>query len=165
MITCLLLAALAASCTSEQRPRRMPTKRDLVELNRRFAQRDSALIVAYSDSLGLNPKPDRSGLWLTVFAEGEGQQIRNGQTVEYAYTISDLRGETYYTSQADGNQTIIVGSGQNASGLDETLLHLRRGARATAILLPDKAFGMVGDENKITGRKILRYDVEILSVE
>lgn len=159
-------AALFAACdTGNKQRQHMPTKKDLIEINKRLVRRDSAIIAAYSDSLKLNALPDRSGLWLTIHQEGEGKQISKGQTVEYSYTISDITGEVYYTSAEDGNRKCTIGTGANVTGLDEAMLQLRKGSKATAILMPDKAYGLLGDENKIIGRRILRYDIEILSVE
>lgn len=47
-------------------------------------------------------------------------------------------------------------------GIDEALSQLRKGADATVILIPEKAYGIRGDGNAISGRMILRYDLKVL---
>ncbi len=166
LIVAAAVAAFVGFACQKEKPRHVRvTKKQLIEMNRRLAQRDSALIVAYSDSLGLNPEPDKSGLWMTRTHEGEGMAIEKSTQVELAYTISDLMGEVYYTSDRDGTKRMTAGMGQDVSGLDEALLQMRQGDKATLLLIPDKAYGMLGDENKIRGRRILRYDIEVLEAK
>ncbi len=157
----LLICVTLFSCQQERRQSVVVPKKALIEFNIRLARRDSAIIVAYSDSLGLNPSPNNSGLWLSMHDEGVGEKILKGQIVEFSYKVTDITGELYY----EGVKKAVAAVGQEVSGVDETLLHLRAKSKATALLIPDKAYGIRGDDNKIRGRRILRYDIEILNVE
>ncbi len=130
-------------------------------MNVRIAKRDSAIIVNYSDSLGLNTVPDKSGLWLTIHDEGVGETIGIGNNVEFDYKISDIVGDVYY----EGTKKMLAGKSLDISGLDEMLLKLKDKSSATALLIPDKAYGILGDNDKIRGRRILRYDITIKNVE
>ena len=140
----------------------MPTRDDFLRYNRHLFWQDSSFICYYSDSLGLNPTPSPTNLWLTVRHHGAGDSIRDGQSVSFGYTVLSLRGDTIYSSNRDGVRTIKVGHRDDAMGIDEAMLSLCHGDSATVILIPEKAFGLNGDGNKIHGRKLLRYDIHIL---
>jgi FKBP-type peptidyl-prolyl cis-trans isomerase 2 len=73
-------------------------------------------------------------------------------------------GHEFYNSQTDGEKVFVAGRGHEVMGLDEGVVGLRKGAKATLLLLPDKAYGLIGDEKKINGRIILRYDIEVKDV-
>lgn len=161
----VVLCCFAACQNDEKKSSRHMSKEKLIELNTILVRMDSMYITMYSDTMNLNSHPTPSGLWLTIHDEGNGDLIETGQTVDIAFKISNLKGKTYYTSETDGSRQIVVGKGDIEDGLNETLQMLRPHARATAILIPDKAFGLLGDNNKIRGRQILRYDIEILNVK
>ena len=161
----LLVMIVIVSCEQEQSARRMPTKRDMMEYNRRLVRMDSMCIVAYSDTAGLNTQPTPSGLWITMHEEGSGDVVEKGQTVVLKYKISDLLGHEFYNSERDGEKMFAAGRGHEVSGLDEAVVGMHRGSKATLILMPDKAYGLIGDEQRISGRIILRYDIEVKAVK
>lgn len=164
----LFIAAIVLtlmSCSQEQPRRRMPSRDDLIEYNRKLVHRDSMVIATYCRAQNLDTVPSRQGLWMTITSEGGGRKIESGNVVTLAYRISDIDGTEYYTSERDGHKQIAVGSGQDIVALDMALTQLQLGAKATIIAMPDQAYGLVGDENRIRGRRILRYDVEVLAVE
>lgn len=140
-----------------------PTRDDFIRYNRRLFWCDSFCIAKYSDSLGLNSQPTKSNLWLTIHKQGTGPMVVDGDKVTLDYVATTLLGDTVYTSSADGRITMIVGKVNVCQGLDEAVRSLRHGgAEATAILIPEMAFGVRGDDNKIHGRLILRYDIHLL---
>lgn len=155
------LAGCAGQGDRDQQEQRLPTKHELIAFNRRLFVADSLRIVAYCDSAGLDRAPRPNLLWVTVTEHGDGDSVHVGQKVTYNYSVSNLRGRTYYSSLHEGPATITVGNGEVNTGFDEALLTLRRGDKATFILIPEKAFGYRGDEGAIRGRTTLRYDVEL----
>lgn len=159
------LCFITACQNDEQKSSRHLSRDELIDLNTKLVRMDSMYITMYSDTMNLNANPTASCLWITIHDEGSGDIIKNGQSVEIAFKISNLKGKTYYSSLTDGTRKVTVGKGDIEDGLNETLQMLRPHAKATAILIPDKAFGLLGDNNKIRGRQILRYDIEILDVK
>lgn len=161
----LVIVLIVVSCTEERQVRRAPTKATLIEYNKRLMSMDSLCITQYSDTMGLNPTPTSSGLWLTLHDEGVGEPIKKGETVSLKYTISDLLGHQFYDSENDGLKVFPAGRGHEVAGLDEAIVGMKRNARATLLLIPDKAYGLIGDEKRIGGRIILRYDIEVVDVK
>lgn len=164
LIICLMmLTLLIVGCTHEPKDgsRDEPTREDFMRYNRHLVWCDSMCIAHYTDSLGLEPHPTDTYLWLTIHKTGEGKPIEDGERVTFAYVVSTLLGDTIYTSAADGLKTVVVGRGEENIGIDEALRCLRHGANATVILIPEKAFGIRGDGRKIRRRTILRYDIQV----
>lgn len=93
---------------------------------------------------------------------GRGDLIKNGDKVSMEYVITTLLGDTLYSSAHDGIKSIVAGQCDMNIGIDEALTQLRKGADATVILIPEKAYGVRGDGNAISGRMILRYDLKVL---
>lgn len=163
-LACLMVLTASCSCGGENAEadlRPLPTKREMIAFNRHLFVADSQRIVAYCDSVGLDPKPTPNLLWLTVSEHGDGDSVRVGQKVTYNYNVCNLRGKTFYSSLHEGPRTITVGNAEVNTGFDEALTLLRRGDKATIILIPEKAFGYRGDEGAIRGRMTLRYDIEL----
>lgn len=165
----MIMAMSLYSCQQQEekrhKVRRHANREELIDYNRRLVARDSAYIVHYCYEHNLDSVPTRNGIWYTETKVGEGSCIQNGQEVDIAYTISDIAGEVYYTSVRDGIKHIVTGSGQDIMAMDIVLPYLRKGSVATFIAMPDLAYGLTGDENRIGARRILRYDIEVLSVK
>lgn len=157
----LILATilLAWGCKEKTAPKPV-TKNDLIAMNERLVRRDSVIITRYCHEQGLDSVPNAEGLWITVLEEGTNEAIQTGSAVAYSYKISDIRGQEYY----NGQRQITVGAGQDVFGVELALKQLHDKSKATIVLMPDLAYGLIGDENKIVGRKILRYDIEVLEV-
>ena len=166
VVAALIALLVCVACSSGNNADNKPiTKDDLINYNRTLARYDSALIVAYSDTAQLCTKPTDGGLWITIHSEGSGPVLDYGNVVSLRYKVSTLLGKVYYSSERDGIKRFAIGSADEPSGLSEALATMRIGTQATLILIPDKAFGLVGDENRIHGRQILRYDFEIIENE
>ncbi len=141
---------------------RRPSREDFIRYNRTLFWRDSVCIARYSDSLGLNTSPTATNLWITEREEGRGELLTTGEKVSYEYVVTNLLGDTIYTSAEEGVRTLTVGRGEDTEALDEAMLMMRRGGSATVIGIPEKGFGVKGDDKRVRGRCILRYDIKIV---
>ncbi len=165
----IIITMLCMACTQEpKRPRhRMLTQKEHTELNKKMFLRDSLLITRYCIAQGLDSLPTASGIWLTITKNGNGDTIRIGEKVRITYIISDmLSGEVYYrTDSAIGKRAIDkpyiieAAKGQAISGIDDVITLLTDGSEATLVLQPDKAYGLIGDEDRINGRRLLVYRI------
>lgn len=161
----LAISLLLVACQQEQQQRRRATKQELIAYNQKLVKMDSAAICYYCHQNNLDSIPNTQGLWMTITEQGIGDNIQKNNVVTLSYSISDLLGNIYYTSQHDGLKVIKVGQGNDVMALDMALPQLRNGAKATLIVMPDLAYGLRGDDAKIDGRIILRYDIEVVRVE
>ena len=110
-------------------------------------------------------KETKTGLWYHIDIEGEGELAVKGDVVELSYTIALLDGTACYSSDSLGNKQFKVGQGGVEPGLEEGILLLNKGAKATFIMPPHRAHGLVGDDDKIPGRKSIVYKVEVVDIK
>lgn len=93
------------------------------------------------------------------------KKISKNDLIELKYKTWLLDGTLIYDSDSLGNKSFKVGQGGVEPGLEEGVLMLEQGSRARFILPPHLAFGLIGDENRVPGRAILVYDIEVVKVE
>lgn len=168
----MLLYALVAlmvwsGCTQSptSKNKQKVTREQLIAVNRMLVSRDSAIIAAYVDVQGLDMHLFPTGLWLQIDSSGIGYPARKGQVVELDYSLSLLDGTICYQSSVLGRKRFLVGQGGVEPGLEEAVMHLRKGDRAIVVMPPHLAYGLLGDDNKIPGRAIIRYDITVVGLE
>ena len=168
----ILASVLFAQCSCEEERRRVEHKviprERLAELNRWMVQNDSIMIVHMCDSLGLDSIPDGRGIWRTIYYFGDpnAMAVDLKSRVSLSYVISDfLSCDTFYITKRNGVKEFDIVQNDEPLGLVEAIEGLHKGARGTVVLMPDKGCGLVGDGERIRGRKIIRYDFELLDVK
>ncbi|TLX74691.1 peptidylprolyl isomerase [Labilibacter sediminis] len=151
--------------SSEKQQKRNITSEDLISANRYLVEKDAAIIKEYIERNELQMKETKTGLWYQIIEKGEGALAKKGDVVKIAYDVSLLDGEMCYSSDSLGLKSFLIGQGGVESGLEEGILLLRKGSKATFIMPPHRAYGLVGDDDKIPGRSILVYTVEVKELE
>lgn len=136
----------------------------MVGANRILVKKDREKIVAYMERNNLSLTESQSGLWYGITARGSGATATNGQVATLAYKVSLLDGTLIYDSANLGVKQFRIGQGGVEAGLEEGVLMLREGSRATFIMPPHLAHGLPGDGNKIPARSIIVYEVELLKL-
>lgn len=160
----LMFMLLLPGCRKPAKPTLKITREQLIHVNRRLIQNDSIVISEYNLQQNLSLSITPSGLWLQILEPGNGILPVSGQQVSIAFTLSLLDGTVCYTSAQSGLKKFVVGQGGVESGLEEAVMHLGRGGKAIALLPPHLAHGLVGDEDKIPARAIVRYDIEVVEI-
>ena len=167
LILISVLSSLSyAGCTQNRTSQKKQpiTREQLIAVNRMLVSRDSARIAAYvkDKSLALHFMP--TGMWFHIDSLGQGALAQKGQVIVLDYTLSLLDGTVCYQSSELGAKRFLIGQAGVESGLEEAVLHLRKGDGATLILPPHLAHGLVGDDNKIPSRAIIRYDLTVIDL-
>ncbi len=163
-----LLILLLASCAvqnNDKEQKRRPTMEDLISINRKMVSMDADAIKEYIEDNKLDMKETQTGLWYHIDKNGEGELATKGDIVEISYLISLLDGTACYSSDSLGNKKFKVGQGGVETGLEEGILLMNKRAQATFIMPPHRAHGLVGDDDKIPGRKSIVYKVELVDIE
>ncbi len=165
----LLLLVFLFSCqNSSDTPNQQKTsseeiQKSLEKANRYLVRTENERIEAYVNRHKLDMQVTGSGLRYVIRKAGNGNQIQTGDTVSLDYVVKFLTGDVVYTSEERGIMTFIAGKGGIESGLEEAILLLHKGDKATIILPSHLAFGLLGDENKIPPKTALIYEVEVLN--
>lgn len=137
----------------------------LIRVNRSLVEREQTLIKSYLDEHHLEMSQTGTGLWYHIEKELEGPLVKKGQVVVLNYKIGLLDGTECYNSDSLGVKSFKVGQGGVENGLEEGILLLKKGSKASFIMAPHLAYGLIGDDDKIPARAILWYEVEVLNVK
>jgi FKBP-type peptidyl-prolyl cis-trans isomerase len=98
--------------------------------------------------------------------EGEGQEVKDGDTVEMHYKGMFLDGKQFDSSY-DRGQTFSfkVGTGQVIKGFDEAVRGMKPGGKRRATIPPEFGYGTRGAGNVIPPNSTLVFEVELVSVK
>ncbi|SMO41673.1 protein involved in gliding motility GldI [Saccharicrinis carchari] len=162
----LLLCASACKIQNKDKPdKRKVTAEELISVNRYMVGKDASVIKKYAEENNYNMLETETGLWYQIDKAGDGEYADNGDVVKIAYDIYLLDGTPCYSSDSLGYRSFKVGQGGVEAGLEEGILLMQKGAKATFIMPPHRAHGLVGDDDKIPGRSILLYKVELVDLK
>ncbi len=171
LILILGMLVIFPGCSgSQNHPERKKARRKeipletLIRVNRTLVEQEQTLIKAYIKDNHLDMAQTGTGLWYSIQNQGEGPLVKKGQIVKLGYTINLLNGTHCYSSDSLGVKEFRVGQGGVESGLEEGILLLKNGSKASFIMAPHLAHGLMGDDDKIPARAILWYEVEVLDV-
>ncbi len=170
---CLLVFLLCGccSCSNSQNRKKQQSRSSqitlerYIEINRQLVGEEQKTIARYVEDQGLDMHRTETGLWYVISEEGAGNNVVKGKVVSLDYKIWLLDGTLCYSSANDGQKVFLVGQGGVESGLEEGILMLKKGSKATFIMPPHLAHGLIGDDDRIPSRAILRYEVEVIDVK
>ncbi len=141
------------------------TREALVGVNRIMVKKDHERIKTYATRNNLPLQESLSGLWYMIDRKGDGDTAQAGQVASLRYRVSLLDGTPCYSSDSLGIKKFRIGQGGVESGLEEGILLMRAGDRATFIMPPHLAHGLAGDGNRIPARAILVYEIELVKLD
>ena len=167
----LLLLMLVCSCSgSQNREKSQRENEDIsletyISVNRALVEREQEKIKEYLDEKELDMQQTGTGLWYQVNEQGHGPKVKKGQVVTLDYQIRLMDGTVCYDSDELGPKEFLVGRGGVESGLEEGVLLLKEGSKASFIMPPHLAHGLVGDDDRIPSRAIILYEVDVVDVK
>jgi FKBP-type peptidyl-prolyl cis-trans isomerase len=167
IMAALFVLLLNTNCVlqhKEKAKKRRVTSEELISVNKYMVEKDAAIIKDYVQRNNYSMQETQTGLWYQVVNQGTGDLIQKGDVVTVDYEVYLLDGELCYSTDSLGYKTFKVGQGGVVTGLEEGILLLKKESEATFIMPPHRAHGLVGDDDKIPGRSILRYEVKVINV-
>ncbi len=165
----ILMAAFASSCDDAPKNGRPPLtdselEKPLIEANKKIIKTERQQIDDYVKRHGWKMNETGTGLLYQIYKAGDGEKAAAGKIARLEYTVSLLNGDQIYSSKELGAKTFRIGRGGVESGLEEGILLMRVGDRAKLILPSHLAFGLLGDQNKISTKTTLVYDLELIAL-
>ena len=148
--------------------------RDISEMRHILTSKEKAQLRADDNTLrdffaknNIKAQKTSSGLYYTITKEGEGNQIVAGDTVSVNYTGKLIDGKIF-DSNIDSSAhpeplTIEIGKGRVVKGMDEGILLLKKGSKATIFLPSILAYG-IKEHGNVPANSILTFDLEITGV-
>jgi FKBP-type peptidyl-prolyl cis-trans isomerase FkpA len=124
---------------------------------------EPVLLLKYITANKITAKPTASGVYYIEAEKGKGKRVEVGQTVAIHYTGKFIDGEVFDSSIGREPLTFVIGSFQVIPGLEEGLLLMNNGGKATIIIPSELAYKDGGGRMKPYATLI--FDVEIVSVQ
>jgi FKBP-type peptidyl-prolyl cis-trans isomerase len=137
----------------------------LINANRKAVKTEDQQISDFIRRYNWTMEKTGTGLRYRIYQEGNGEKAASDKIAVINYEVSLLNGEVIYSSKESGKKEFLIGRGGVESGLEEGILLLCEGDRAKFIIPSHLAYGLSGDQNKITGKATLVYDVELLELK
>ena len=166
------LIFLVASCSGDDHQDRTSKtvyskdlQKSLLDANRKAVQTEDQQIDDFIKRYNWNMSQTGTGLRYNIYQNGKGKRAVEGKIAVINYEVSLLNGKVLYTSAVSGPKEFMIGRGGVESGLEEGILLMREGDHAKFIIPSHLAYGLAGDQNKITGKATLVYDVELLKLK
>lgn len=136
-------------------------------------------IAEYLKSSDLKYKPTESGLYFAETVRGKGKAVKQNSTIKMNYVGRLLDGSIFDTSiektaQEEGiynpqrpyePMQAIAGVGQLIPGMDEALLMMREGSKATCIIPFSLGYGPQGAGSFIPPYATLIFEIEVTEVK
>ncbi len=106
-----------------------------------------------------------SGVWYKIDFQGEGDFAIEDDVVAINYIGRFLDGQTFGSSDRDGRLLEFpVGRGFVIKGLDEVMLLLKKGAKATVVIPSYLAYGNEGWSNLIAPDTPLMFEIDFVDI-
>ncbi|UXP32495.1 FKBP-type peptidyl-prolyl cis-trans isomerase [Reichenbachiella agarivorans] len=120
----------------------------------------------YLDKQGLKANKTESGLRYVITQEGMGDIPKQGDRVRIHFHGTLLNGDVFGSSYDSGESPyeFELGRGEVIAAWEEAVSLFKAGTKATLLVPSDLGFGYA-NRYDIPGSSILRYDIEIISVE
>lgn len=98
--------------------------------------------------------------------EGEGEEVKSGDTISVHYTGTLLDG-TKFDSSLDRSEpfSFTLGAGEVIAGWDQGIVGMRVGGKRKLTIPPDLAYGQTGAGSQIPPNATLVFEVELLEIK
>lgn len=124
---------------------------------------EPAAIEKYIADNKIKKKPTPNGLYYIETKKGKGENIKDGQTVSIKYTGKFLNGEVFDSSENSGQPLkFVVGQHMVIPGMEEGLLLMKKGGKATFIIPSSLAYRDGGGRMKPYATLV--FDIEVVEV-
>lgn len=164
LATGILLYACKTEPDSMDLPDAAQIQEALLESNKHLLAMEEESIDDFIGRYGWKMRETGSGLRYKITHTGTGEKPVYGNIVDIAYTIYLITGDPVYSSDSDGLRTFTVGRGGVERGLEEAILKLNEGSRATLVMPHHLAHGVPGDGKMIPKRATIIYELELMNV-
>jgi len=125
---------------------------------------------AFREYIKENPnrhfKSSQKGFWYAIIKENNKTNYypKMGDNIVFNYEISDLDNNVIYSKKEVGLQKYKVDKQEIISGLQQGLKFMKEGEVAVFLIPSFKAFGVLGDRNKIKTNQPLIYTVYLKKI-
>lgn len=126
--------------------------------------KDIEKIDTYLKENNITAQSTESGLRYVLETEGSGENPQPGDSVTVHYTGLLMDGTQFDSSEGKDPLKFVIGRGQVIQGWDEGIALLKSGGKGTLYIPSPLAYGTRGAGGVIPPNSILKFEVELISV-
>ena len=170
----LLFGILVLFSCKEQEARRPVVQKtttllsETLDEKKRLIAFENKLIQSYiAQDSTTNYKVASNGFWYTYIKQNqlETQVPKVGDEVEISYNLTDLSGNVFYSKEELGIKKYAIDKEDFIPGLQEGIKLMKVGETITFVIPSYRAFGLVGDENRIGINQTIKSTVTLISIK
>lgn len=154
--------------TKKEIPKKEKTydKEESIKMFKEFAEEEKEeidnFIARHPD---WNLQATETGLYYSIYLDGEGLTVQPGETAIVNYRVSGLDGALYYSSDSLGTETFKVDKADIESGIHQGIKYMNKGSKGKFIIPSHLAHGLIGDMDKIPPLSAVIYDIELIDIK
>lgn len=141
-----------------------PKDTRLMDENKAFAQREAHDIEAWIARQGVAMSRSGTGVCYKLVRDLPGDTVRPEQFATVNYEVFLLDGTKCYASTPGKPESFKVEHDNVESGLHEGIQHLSPGDSAVIVIPSHRAFGLIGDQDKIPMRSTVVYHIGLVKI-
>lgn len=170
MRTAVILGILAAMGCGDREgrvpgtQRQQPTQESLIEGNKEALRLEEKDIERYVERSGLPFKTTARGVRYVILRDEPGATASPDQWATLNYRLELLNGDTAYATDPGKPETFKVEMDDVESGLHEGVQLLSPGDSAILVIPSYRAYGLIGDQDRIPMRSSLVYRVGLVKL-
>lgn len=131
------------------------------DFNKTLVKNENKLIEDYIKKENLKFIKTNSGFYMTPTSGKHSP--KDGDKVIFTYSISDLNNNIIYKQEEIGEKNIILGQTKIPIGLEYSIKRMSPKEKSKIILPSFLAYGLLGDENKITKNQVLIININLIN--
>ncbi len=133
------------------------------EMMMQMQAEEPAAIAKYIADNKIKATPSATGVYYVETTKGKGDNIKEGQTVTLKYTGKFTDGQIFDSSDKSGQPLVLtMGQHQVIPGMEEALVNMKKGGKATLVIPSAQAYRDGGGRMKPFATLI--FDVEITDI-
>lgn len=135
--------------------------------------KDDKAIADYLSANHIQATKTPSGVYMVIHQQGSGDAPKEGQMVSINYTGKTLNGKAFDSNTDSSAQVMhhplkplqfMAGRHQMIQGMDDGIMQLNKGAKATLYIPSSLGYGPNGNPPVIKENEDLIFDVEVLDI-
>ncbi|MBK7382105.1 MAG: FKBP-type peptidyl-prolyl cis-trans isomerase [Flavobacteriales bacterium] len=167
MKTPVLAIVLLAACGGDgvvPAVTKVPTTQEQLNGNRDAVRLEDRDIDLYAKRFNLDLRKSGTGVRYLLLRDLPGDTIRPDQWAAVNYRMELLNGDTAYSSEKGEPEHFHVEMDDVESGLHEAIQHLSPGDSAIIVIPSYRAYGLIGDMDKVPPRSSVVYRIGLVNV-
>ncbi|HRE74539.1 MAG TPA: FKBP-type peptidyl-prolyl cis-trans isomerase [Flavobacteriales bacterium] len=142
-------------------------KENMIEMNRGWTEEEEQIIRNYIRRRNWKMTTSGTGIRYMVYKKGDtlSPLAKEGDIVFVNYEIRLLEGDTLCYSSEGEPESFMVAMDHVENGMHEVVTYLRKGDKAKVIMPYNRAYGLIGDMDKIPPQAPLVYDLEVMDIK